>query len=67
MILSLAALSGDVGLANVGFRRAFMETSQVPLLHGRAVIKNKRTRFKEEKVIPHPASLDLTHWREFVG
>lgn len=43
MILSLAALSGDVGLANVAFRRAFIETSQVPLLHGRAVIKNKRT------------------------
>lgn len=43
MILSLAALSGDVGLANVSFRRAFIETSQVPLLHGRAVIKNKRT------------------------
>lgn len=43
LILSLAALSGDVGLANVSFRRAFIETSQVPLLHGRAVIKNKRT------------------------
>ena len=43
MILSLAALSGDAGLANVAFRRAFIETSQVPLLHGRTVIKNKRT------------------------
>lgn len=43
MILSLAALSGDAGLANVAFRRAFIETSQVLLLHGRAVIKNKRT------------------------
>lgn len=43
IILSLAALSGDAGLANVTFRRAFIETSQVPLLHGRAVIKNKRT------------------------
>lgn len=42
-ILSLAALSGDAGLAHVAFRRAFIETSQVPLLHGRAVIKNKRT------------------------
>lgn len=43
MILSLAALSGDAGLANVAFRSAFIETSQVPLLHGRAVIKNKCT------------------------
>lgn len=66
--MSLAALSGDVGLANVGFRRTFIETSQVPLLHGRAVIKNRRTQFKEEKVIPLPASLDLTPWgRGFVG
>lgn len=49
MVLSLAALSGDVGLANVAFRIAVTETFQFPFLHGRAVIKNKHTWFKEEK------------------